>query len=407
MVKYTPVGATILTNLDCNLNCSYCYEHNKYSKINSEDKVLEFIEFIYRKTFIENGKNSKVNFHLIGGEPFVHPELIELICAQALEMNNYYGIYNLPSIYISTNGTLIHIPKILNNIIIKFKDVLKLGFSIDGIKETHDKYRKDLFGNNTWDQSIKNLKLALNILGPEHCGCKCTYNHSTINSWYEGVKTLIDLGVRQLNANYITEEIWPEEEAPMIFNQFSKTIDYIFDKDLYDQVKISQLSNGPVQQAVNFSIANDGSTHCRTCNSIKNKLCLGFDGLLYPCHRFASLNDPKFALGYLEHGSAVLTNIKLKQQIDQFCTIASLPVKCQNCDLKYHCYTCSEAYFEKYSENPCNALHTQDPPLCAWAIAICAAKLYFRKKLRAMIGMDPDSEENIQLLKHENLNNRL
>lgn len=78
----------------CNLNCKYCNRMNPYRHgfYKSKDVV----------SWIENWKKilTPMSVVLIGGEPFLHPELDEIIIA-CREMG--FG----QSIYISTNGTLV------------------------------------------------------------------------------------------------------------------------------------------------------------------------------------------------------------------------------------------------------------------------------------------------------------
>jgi len=33
----------LLTNLSCNLNCSYCYEHNKTGRVLKEEEAINFL----------------------------------------------------------------------------------------------------------------------------------------------------------------------------------------------------------------------------------------------------------------------------------------------------------------------------------------------------------------------------
>lgn len=62
----------------CNYDCSYCasYLHDNYSPHIDKNKAFNFIDQLEKYT-VEQGKNFKIN--ITGGEPFVHPNFIELL----------------------------------------------------------------------------------------------------------------------------------------------------------------------------------------------------------------------------------------------------------------------------------------------------------------------------------------
>jgi len=62
----------------CNYDCSYCspYYHDNYSPHISKEKAFNFIDQLEKYSITQN-KNFKIN--ITGGEPFVHPNFIELL----------------------------------------------------------------------------------------------------------------------------------------------------------------------------------------------------------------------------------------------------------------------------------------------------------------------------------------
>lgn len=141
----------------CNMACSYCYYIKKNTGSLSpsctvmEDDILE--EFI--RQYIQASPGPVVSFTWHGGEP--------ALCGlnfyeRAVEYQKKY----LPKGYtcwnsLQTNGLL------LDDDWCKFlkKEHFDVGLSIDGAKWVHDKYRKDLGGNGTYDrvaQAVHRLK---------------------------------------------------------------------------------------------------------------------------------------------------------------------------------------------------------------------------------------------------------
>lgn len=70
----------------CNFDCSYCsaLEHDNHSKHVSLDSVQSMISQI--KTHVEK-KNKKVKISITGGEPFVHPKILDIIAMIKQELN--------------------------------------------------------------------------------------------------------------------------------------------------------------------------------------------------------------------------------------------------------------------------------------------------------------------------------
>jgi radical SAM protein with 4Fe4S-binding SPASM domain len=242
----------------------------------------------------------------------------------------------------------------------------------------------------------------LNLLGPSGVGCKCTYTHQTISDWFNGIKFLVDLGVDKINANNVSDESWPKEEAPILFDQFTKMVDYLFEKDLYDKVNIQQISSGRVNEMINFNLTDKVfNKKCIVCKSISTNYCLGVDNLIYPCHRFAATLNKNFSYGYLQNGSVIVTNQKLIDQINSFCGLENMSETCNKCDLKNMCYDCSEQYFIMNPEDPMFERNQRTSPLCAWTIASAGAKLYFKRVLRSCLNISEDAPDDIQLLKKQ------
>lgn len=133
---------------NCNLNCKYCYQNKEKKDIN-----FEYIKDIIDYEISHKNKYSIINFY--GGEPLLKKDLIKdtinYIKSTKTKTKFYYGI--------TTNGTL------LDNDFIKYMkkhNFINIGYSFDGIKESHNLNRLSIDYKETFDVVFDNSKKLLN-----------------------------------------------------------------------------------------------------------------------------------------------------------------------------------------------------------------------------------------------------
>ncbi len=120
-------GPVVIWNLirRCNLTCKHCYALSADHDYAGELSLQE----VY--TVMDNLKAFGVPALILsGGEPLLRPDLFE-IAARARDLGFYTGL--------STNGTLIDAPMAARIAGAGFDYV---GISLDGLKPTHDKFRR-------------------------------------------------------------------------------------------------------------------------------------------------------------------------------------------------------------------------------------------------------------------------
>jgi len=135
-----PSGPVVIWNLirRCNLTCKHCYA-------TSADKAFEG-ELTTPEIFrvMDDLKDFGVPVLILsGGEPLMHPDIFE-ISQRAKSMGFYVGL--------STNGTLINERNIADIAAVGYDYV---GISIDGMRETHDRFRRQV---GAFDQSIEGIR---------------------------------------------------------------------------------------------------------------------------------------------------------------------------------------------------------------------------------------------------------
>jgi len=125
--KRNPPGPVVIWNLvrRCNLTCKHCYSISADKDFPGELSTEEVF------TVMDDLKRYRVPVLILsGGEPLLRQDIFE-IAARAKAMGFYTAL--------SSNGTLIDESNIDKIAAIGFDYV---GVSLDGIKETHDRFRR-------------------------------------------------------------------------------------------------------------------------------------------------------------------------------------------------------------------------------------------------------------------------
>ena len=140
--KRNPPGPVVIWNLirRCNLTCKHCYsisaDTDFAGELNTEEvfSVMDDLKRFHVPVLI-----------LSGGEPLLRPDIFEL-SHHAKELGFYVGL--------STNGTLITEKNIDAIAAVNYDYV---GISIDGVRETHDMFRRK---QGAFDESMLGIRLC-------------------------------------------------------------------------------------------------------------------------------------------------------------------------------------------------------------------------------------------------------
>ncbi|RZI43800.1 heme d1 biosynthesis radical SAM protein NirJ [Herbaspirillum sp. HC18] len=140
--KRNPPGPVVIWNLirRCNLTCKHCYsisaDHDFEGELNTEEVF----------TVMDDLRAFRVPVLILsGGEPLLRPDIFD-VAKRAKKMGFYVGL--------SSNGTLIDASNIDKIAEVGFDYV---GISLDGIRETHDKFRRK---EGAFDASLAGVQLC-------------------------------------------------------------------------------------------------------------------------------------------------------------------------------------------------------------------------------------------------------
>jgi len=140
--KRDPPGPVVIWNLirRCNLTCKHCYSISADRDFPGELSAEEIF------AVMDDLKNFKVPVLILsGGEPLLRPDIFE-ISHRAKDMGFYVGL--------SSNGTLITEQNIDMIADVGYDYV---GISLDGLRATHDKFRRK---QGAFDQALQGIRLC-------------------------------------------------------------------------------------------------------------------------------------------------------------------------------------------------------------------------------------------------------
>ncbi len=157
-MEYIPPGLVLLKLANtCNMSCTYCYWFKdvsvfERSKLIRQDVLDSFYKKLRRH--IMRYKLSRFSVVLHGGEPLLAgkrrvEEILDQLNRMQIELEMRIKVF------VQTNGLLIDDEWL--DIFRSFN--VEIGLSIDGPKEIHDQYRKDLLGRPTFEKVLSAIKL--------------------------------------------------------------------------------------------------------------------------------------------------------------------------------------------------------------------------------------------------------
>lgn len=165
-------------NYDCNLRCPYCYQNNLPKNVVMSRRTLDRVVDEMEELIRERGFR-KLFLTLIGGEPSMHPELLEHLRDRISSWTKEIVV----SGEIVTNGTLLTDAFVNNCVCIGITD---FDITVDGPQRTHDKLRIRADGTGTYGEIMRTIQ-RIQTLYPEIQLC---INYNLSRQSVDGVEDL-------------------------------------------------------------------------------------------------------------------------------------------------------------------------------------------------------------------------
>ena len=267
----------LLVTEDCNLRCSYCYEHQKKSK----RMTLEVAKAILDENLKTADANQPIVIEVFGGEAFANFRLIKEIDEYINEKYSHLDI----KYETTTNGTLIHGE--VKEWLSEHKDKFFIALSLDGTKEMHDLNRKFASGEGSF-QAIDISFFAHTWPG---CPAKMTISEKTLPHMAEGITFLDGLGFK-CDATLSIGVNWNREKnLPILIRELNKLVNYY---TANPSIQLCTMLNLDLR-LVFTPIDND----YRFCGAGVDMTCFDTEGGAYPCQGFAPISIGENAKRFL------------------------------------------------------------------------------------------------------------
>jgi uncharacterized protein len=154
----TELHITILTTLQCNFACDYCFQgdHGDYNKfadkmsLETADRVADWIE-----RELDRVRPERLVIMFFGGEPLLNLPVMYRIADRAWNATRDRGVWMGTSII--TNGLLLT-PDVVDRMLEFGLKGVKI--TLDGDRDTHNRMRPLRGGQGTFDRIIDNIRLV-------------------------------------------------------------------------------------------------------------------------------------------------------------------------------------------------------------------------------------------------------
>ena len=349
---------------DCQLRCRYCYlvGKNPTGKM-SWETAKAIADFLMSLPVLEK----EVIFDFIGGEPLLEIDLITKICdylVETMTRQHHPWLQNY-SFRFTTNGLNYSSHKV-QNFVAKYKARLSIQISIDGTKRKHDLNRIFPNGKGSYDQLIPNVKLWIEQFG-DKATAFLVISHDDLPYLSESITHLITLGIQNLAANLVVEDVWKNGDEKILENEMIIVADYIINHNLWNKVSISLLRKDlgiPEKDEHIYPCANPMYVFDAT-------------GSIYTCVRFADFSlrsKPARIIGNIQSG---IDKNKLRPLL-AYDRESCYPQKCMDCEIGSGCRWCPA---ENYDASENGTIFQRTTTVCELHKASVRAKNYFWNKI--------------------------
>lgn len=371
---------TIQLTEECNLRCTYCYQHDKSPKVLKFEDAKKFIDLLLAsdeasEQYIQSRKAQGVVLDFIGGEPFLEVDLMDQIVdyfiMRMIELNHPWQYRFMISM--SSNGLLYFEPKV-QKFINKHLGYLSLSITVDGNKELHDMCRLDLNGNGSYDRAhAAMLDWQKRTCG--HVPTKITIAPANLPLMADALIEFATKDTAYIHCNYVYEEGWTLDHAKFAYKELKRVADYLLDHDLQDNAWIAILDQPCGEKK--------DDDRC-WCGGTGLMMALDVNGDIYPCIRYtpSSIGGKQlnFTIGNVEHGFGYTAeekeHIKCLSCLSRSVQCSNPEAqKCLDCPIETGCGDCAGYSYETYG-----TVKSRTTFICDMHIARVLASCYYRNK---------------------------
>ncbi len=345
--QYEGQVLTIVVTNDCNLRCKYCYEIDKKDRGTISLKSVEkFAKMIVAGKFnFKESKQTSYEIDLLGGDALMYPELCSQIIDTIIKqfVLSSFSYRNNFKFSICTNGTLFGNSKV-REFLIKYKDVLSIGVSVDGCPTLHDMNRVYKNGNGSMAQILKWWPWFKANFPNDAQYTKSTLTPQSIPYMLESLKFLHEeLGIKYIHQNFIMEDSHISEgDLKLLNSQMTKCCDYVFQHR--NELYWSMIDK-------NYTRRSEGIIPSENRCGSGSMPTVDIDGKLYACPRWCPFAcGPKtIVLGDVEKEEYDLKKATEILELTKR-NIITKDEKCKSCAYEAQCSFCPAGCYSEFGE---------------------------------------------------------
>lgn len=238
----------ILTH-SCQLRCQYCAVR-KFSSHMTEDVLFKGIDLIFGSW----KKNIQIQF--FGGEPLLRFDLLKKGVLYAEKLNLIFK--KTLTFILTTNGILLTKEKI---------EFLKqhnftIECSIDGEIKNQLLMRKAKKGVSFYQKMVENLEYLFKA--EIHNYSISVFMPKNIQSCFNNIKHLLNIGFKRFQVNYALGVFWPKEAIQCFFEEIKKIESFIGAKKHIQFINLTEIRKEPVVLNAELTLDCDGSLYLET-----------------------------------------------------------------------------------------------------------------------------------------------
>ena len=364
---------------DCNMRCTYCYQHEKGNHKMSFETAKIFINLILNSdekvsSYINANKALGCILDFIGGEPLLCTDVMSKICkyfiGEVFKRKHRWAINFMISM--SSNGLLYFEPE-FQEFVRLHKNHLSYGVTVDGNKTLHDACRIDKDGNPTYDRAMAAVKDYTAKTG-QSIKSKVTISPDNVVYLTEAVISLIENDYKDIMMNCVYEKGWETKHATILYNRLKELTDWLEENNHLDDIYISMFDNHIGKPLPEDELQN-------WCGGTGLMLAMDYKGDMYPCIRYmensVGNNQEPYIIGNLKEGINCnpehCARIEYMSKIDRRTQSTD---ECFYCPIASGCAWCSGYNYEIFGTPDKRATF-----ICVMHKArVLATYYYFRKK---------------------------
>ena len=341
---------TFIVTHDCNLRCTYCYEHNKSGKRMSLETAKRCIDLLFSEDEKVSAQINSTDAHglildFIGGEPLLEVEMIDQAVdyfrRRAMELGHRWAKQYM--VNIGTNGML-YFDEAVQRFIAKNSGRISVSITVDGDQKTHDACRIDCQGCGSFERADEAFFHVQKVY--HQSGTKFTIAPSNVGRVYEACRDIIERhDLRELFCNCVFEEGWNSAFSGELYSQLKRLAAWLIDSGRYRNTSVSIFEDTIGQPLPETETQN-------WCGGTGKMLAFDVDGTVYPCLRYAPLsigNRPPLRIGDIEHGIGVLPGDRATvDMLNSITRQSQSSEKCLSCPIASGCGWCSGYNYEVF-----------------------------------------------------------